>query len=502
MDVPLEDQALTDQALTSELLTWAGRAAAAQARLVALIGEFDAREAWAGAGVLSCAHWLSWQLGMGLVAARERVRVARVLRLLPVTQEAFAAGRLSWSQVRALTRCATSDTEAELVELARGCTGAQLERLVRGLRRLVSNDQRERDPQVAEQALRCRSRYDGDGTLVLTLRVAPEQAQVVLAGLDLLREQVQGERDRAKAALTEELTDELTDEPDASAEAPEPPAPPVPLGLTAPTARDRAAGQRWRAECRLREAMYAEARRRSLNVLPATLGDALVRMSELLTSTDALRTKASARLRFHLDPRSGWVRTSDDELLPPAVVQRLISSPARSPQTDPTLRPLTSQDLTRHDLGRTDRLVSGLLRMLLSQVDGERCRFPSCTRTTGLHAHHVRFWRDGGPTDLANLVLVCARHHTLIHQYGFQLVLSPDRTLTVRTHDDIPVPTQPTRQATPTHDWTSSLAIDDTTLPPTWLGDPLNLHYLISTLAPRILAASAEAPAAERPAAC
>ncbi|MEO6204302.1 MAG: hypothetical protein ABIO67_02810 [Mycobacteriales bacterium] len=105
MDAPLNDQALTDLALTSELLTWAGRAAAAEARLVALIGEFDAREAWAGVGVLSCAHWLSWQLGMGLVAARERVRAPRALRLLPVTQEAFAAGRFSRLLARPRAGC-------------------------------------------------------------------------------------------------------------------------------------------------------------------------------------------------------------------------------------------------------------------------------------------------------------------------------------------------------------------------------------------------------------
>jgi hypothetical protein len=55
----------------------------------------------------------------------------------------------------------------------------------------------------------------------------------------------------------------------------------------------------------------------------------------------------------------------------------------------------------------------------------------------------VRFWASGGPTDLGNLVLVCSRHHTVIHSQGFQLVLSADRRLTVRTADDIPVPHHP-----------------------------------------------------------
>ena len=63
--------------------------------------------------------------------------------------------------------------------------------------------------------------------------------------------------------------------------------------------------------------------------------------------------------------------------------------------------------LTRFDAGRRSRTVTPALRELLSQVDGERCRFPSCPHTRYLQAHHVRFWRHGGPTDLANDALLC-----------------------------------------------------------------------------------------------
>lgn len=77
---------------------------------------------------------------------------------------------------------------------------------------------------------------------------------------------------------------------------------------------------------------------------------------------------------------------------------------------------------------------------MLGIVDGERCRFPGCTRHRRLHAHHVVFWQDGGSTDLGNLVLVCSRHHTLVHQRGFQLVLDPvTRRLAVATDDGVPV---------------------------------------------------------------
>jgi hypothetical protein len=84
----------------------AGRIAAAEAELLAWIGEFDERDGWAGHGVLSCAHWLSWKTGLSPGAARERVRVAGALRELPVMAEAFGQGLMSWSQVRALTRVA------------------------------------------------------------------------------------------------------------------------------------------------------------------------------------------------------------------------------------------------------------------------------------------------------------------------------------------------------------------------------------------------------------
>src|SRR4029453_2870306 len=51
---------------------------AATARLLTLIREFDARGGW-NTGFRSCAHWLSWRVGLDLGAARERVRVARAL---------------------------------------------------------------------------------------------------------------------------------------------------------------------------------------------------------------------------------------------------------------------------------------------------------------------------------------------------------------------------------------------------------------------------------------
>src|SRR6185295_18802074 len=72
---------------------------AASARLLDLIREFDARGGWCN-GFRSCAHWLSWRIGLDLGAAREKVRVARALATLPLLAQALARGELSYARVR------------------------------------------------------------------------------------------------------------------------------------------------------------------------------------------------------------------------------------------------------------------------------------------------------------------------------------------------------------------------------------------------------------------
>jgi hypothetical protein len=95
--------------LESELLGLAGHIAAAQSRFLVLLAEFDDRGGWAGPGLRSCAHWLSWRAGMSLRTATEQVRVAHALTRLPLVAAAFAAGSLSYSKVRAITRVAVPD---------------------------------------------------------------------------------------------------------------------------------------------------------------------------------------------------------------------------------------------------------------------------------------------------------------------------------------------------------------------------------------------------------
>ena len=104
--------------LSDEITTLAGQINAANYRFLKLVSEFDKREAWSGFGIRSCTHWLNWQCGIALNAAREKVRVARALDGLPEINEAFEKGELSFSKVRAMTRIATPLNESYLLMIA------------------------------------------------------------------------------------------------------------------------------------------------------------------------------------------------------------------------------------------------------------------------------------------------------------------------------------------------------------------------------------------------
>jgi hypothetical protein len=67
------------------------------------------------------------------------------------------------------------------------------------------------------------------------------------------------------------------------------------------------------------------------------------------------------------------------------------------------------------DLGRSSYTVSTAQRRALIVRDGG-CAFPGCDRPhRWCAAHHITHWADGGPTNLTNVVLLCGRHHRLVH---------------------------------------------------------------------------------------
>ena len=535
---------LTVTELADGICVRAGQIAAAQAELLAWIAEFDRREGWMGHGLLSCAHWLSWQIGLSPSAAREQVRVARRLEDLPALAAAFADGRVSYSKVRAITRAAGPDDGIDWVGLARHSSAAQLEKIVRGIRRARANEAARLDPETAAWSLRTRVRYDDNGNFILTISGPAQHLPVLQAGIDAKRAELQRERD-ATADTGDDPAPPVPDPEPEQAAAPEEPAgasaeaPPVLPAPATPVAEDQRdldqqapgwpQGTSWRdvraaaaalhvTNQRLVEQEQADQPNPAASACDATPstdpagdpgasaeapvsaptpGPAPARVTEaealLALAQDALAAEHTAhpdiarrrrpRLTAQIDPLSGWARQLDGELLPPSSLHTIMKTlPGRDGVL--RLRPLTTADLHRHDLGRTQREANTALRELLGTLDGERCRFPGCTRHTNLHAHHVTYWADGGTTDLDNLVLVCSRHHTLIHTQGFTLTLHPDRRLDVHTPHGAAIlhhPAQPWGDPAALAKGRGQL-ISATTLPPEHCTDRIDLGYVVNVL--------------------
>jgi Domain of unknown function (DUF222)/HNH endonuclease len=86
------------------------------------------------------------------------------------------------------------------------------------------------------------------------------------------------------------------------------------------------------------------------------------------------------------------------------------------------VRVLLDSDSVVIDVGRSKRIVSGPARRALNARDGS-CRWPGCDRPASWSAaHHVVHWIKGGSTDLDNLILLCHRHHWMVHEGSWQLV--------------------------------------------------------------------------------
>ena len=140
------------------------------------------------------------------------------------------------------------------------------------------------------------------------------------------------------------------------------------------------------------------------------------------------------------------------------------------------------------DVGRKTRTIPTAIRRALSARD-TRCQFPGCSAKR-CDAHHIDHWMDGGPTSLDNLVLLCRRHHRIVHEGGFTLRWRPDHTIACfypsgselriappQPRIDIGHPLAPTTARLAAQ----GIVITPRTLP-TWEGGPFNLGYAVEVL--------------------
>jgi hypothetical protein len=153
------------------------------------------------------------------------------------------------------------------------------------------------------------------------------------------------------------------------------------------------------------------------------------------------------------------------------------------------------------DVGRKTRVIPPAIRRALNARD-KGCRFPGCTNTRYVDAHHVEHWADGGETKLSNLLLLCRFHHRLHHEGGFRIQVLDDGGFRFLKPDgsafDSPMP--------PPADWeelvegNDGVPITPETAITGWRGESLDLGLAVQGLMQRRgQNVSAETPVRSRP---
>lgn len=394
--------------------------AASQAQLdhdfCVMVERFDSGDALAHFhGIKSTAHFVAWACSMSAGAAREHVRVARVLPSMPQVAAAFREGRLTYSKVRELTRVAGLVDEDELLRLALEMTASQLARTVAAYRRCAGSRM------AVQHKRRFTTHTLHDGMVRITAVLPPEEAGLVTAAVE----------NAARAAQCVAL-DELDERLPATAETDRAiirSLGDVPAG-TPPTPPDRVQG--------LLDV--------AASYLDGQAGEPSDDHTLVVVEVSAEQLDAGAGVD-PVDLDKGKCHVVGHGAIEPATAQRLTC-------TSRILPVLMGESREVLKLGRTVRLATRSQRRALRIRDAGVCQFPGCHQTRHLDAHHIVAWSQGGPTNLDNLVLLCRRHHVQCHEGGLRLELAREggrRRLLVSLPDGKPI----------TGTWLEGLRVDE-----------------------------------------
>ena len=386
-----------------------------------------------GIQVGSTAGWLRARLHAGASAASSWVRTARALFRGPLTQtaQALADGELSAahagvlaSGTRDLPAHLTVEAEPVLLEAARRLDPPRLGRVVAHLRAVA-------DPDTAASQAERHHQQRGlwltptlDGMVAVDGLLEPEAGQTLLAALEPLARPANAEDTRSGGQRRADALTELARRALEAGQLPQTAG--VRPQLTVTVDLDSLIG----------------------NSGPGALGgdteagpldpEACRRLAcdGALTRVLVTRHPTNPHSHGHDDP-SGHHHSQGDPggdrgLAAPgpggggneALAARLRAAKTLLP---PVLGGAPTQPL---EVGRTSRVVQAAQRAALAIRDGG-CVFPGCDRPLAwCEAHHLRHWLHGGPTDLANLALLCRAHHRAVHEGGWQLARAPDGRLT------------------------------------------------------------------------
>lgn len=153
---------------------------------------------------------------------------------------------------------------------------------------------------------------------------------------------------------------------------------------------------------------------------PVTLADGLAALARGHLGGLTPRSRRDAyRVYVHLDTHGGWL--TGRPRLPAHVVDQLTC--------DGVLHAVWETEGSPVNVGRAQRTVPSHARRLIHDRD-RGCRYPGCPAADapGRHVdvHHIKHWRDQGPSDTSNLVSLCPAHHEAQHRGLFTLRGDPN----------------------------------------------------------------------------
>jgi hypothetical protein len=291
--------------LDQNILTLCTRINAATYELLVMIREFDERAGWLQWGLDNCAEWLAWRCDLSMTTAREKVRVAHALKLLPLIAQAFSSGELSYSKVKAMTRVANRENEQQLLEFALRHTA-------------------------------------------VTVELPLDTGELLEKALDKARD------------------DEVLEIPD--------------IVDTSWSVRQ---------------------------------ADAFVNVLNGYLSGQTGRNSDNYLVTIHVD-ESALTGGNGRAAVPLEAVKRHCCDGHAVVITE-------TSDGDPLGIGRRSRLVPKAIERAVRARDNNGCVFPGCNKHRFLDCHHVEHWAHGGETAVDNLVLLCTKHHTLVHEGGFSI---------------------------------------------------------------------------------
>jgi Domain of unknown function (DUF222)/HNH endonuclease len=431
---------------------------AEQADCLRALERVESRHTAARAGVLRAFHaqggyeddghgaarsWLKWQTRVTGGAAAGAIAWMRRLSAHPAVGDALAGAEISQSWARQicewtdlLPEDVRADADAILLGAAAGGADlADLGRLAEEIRRRCARPDADEDDGFDDRALRLATTFRGAGKLRGDL--TPGCAAALGAVLEALGKRAGPEDLRTKWQRDHDALEEACRRLIAAGCLPERAGQPTQIVLH--MGLDQLRGLPGAAEAEAAWAGSAAAGPGDdcdATIVPIVTGqvDPLVldRLAAALLrglpagpaddagGADAVRRERAARqivIAAAADLLSGpgglasWLRTA------------LAPGPARSPSL-----PL--------DIGAATETIPAHLRRAVTARD-RRCRFPGCEQPpAACHPHHIIPRADGGPTSLANLLLLCTFHHLIaVHRWGWQITVHPDATVTATSPD-------------------------------------------------------------------